>query len=402
MRARSQDAAGPWLALGAAFADQGAFLEAAVAFREALAHQPDSLRGLMGVGRTWMALGAPERAIQYLRDAVSYDPEHWAAHIELGRAFHCAGFAENGWQEFVWLYHRRFVKWREFEQPLWDGSSLEGRTLLLWSDPGLGDSLQFLRYLPLVKTLCSRLVFECDTRRLMPFAARMACIDELVLRGAPLPAFDVHVPLASVSRLLRDKAALCTGVPYLSVDEELVQIWRRRLQPNCDLLVGISWGGNRENIAANVRFMPLHAFGALAGLTHARFISLQMGPQSAELLAPPHGLRIECPQDERCSLMDTAALIQNLDLVVTVDTMIAHLTGSLAKPVWMLLPYAADWRWSTETKTSPLYPTMRLFRQSRSDGWHEVVLRIRHALEELIELQPGEPDSSTPPAPGNR
>jgi hypothetical protein len=167
-------------------------------------------------------------------------------------------------------------------------------------------------------------------------------------------------------------------------DPTLVDIWNSRLKGtesrSSRLTVGLCWGGNLKHIDGTFRFAPLTAFAPLAGLRGVRFVSLQMGAQASELLFPPIGLHIDHLLDHSCSIADTAALMENLDVIVTVDTMAAHLAGALGRPVWVLLPYVADWRWAENRGHSPLYPSMSLLRQRAPGNWHELLTRVHAGL----------------------
>jgi tetratricopeptide (TPR) repeat protein len=373
------------LALGAALFHEDRFDEAEVVFREVAERQPDSLRGLLGLARVLREQGQTREAIRVFEAVTALDPGYSNAHTELGRALQLDGEFERGWDEFSWFHDTPSVQVRNFEQPVWDGRSLNGRTILVWTDQALGDDIQLIRYAARIRQ-CSgaRLIVECQ-KRLGPLLERIAGVERVVVRGAPLPAFDAHVPLLLVPKALRARGdAIPSDVPYLSVDPDLVKKWRDDLKPDREPIIGISWGGNPTNVAAKVRFATLRNFAALREGRGVRFISLQMGPQAPEALAPPPGLRVELLQDDTHSMADTAALILNLDLIITVDTMIAHLSGALAKPVWVVLPHLADWRWLRETNQSRWYPTMRLFRQSRDGDWAGVFAHVRSALDEAV------------------
>jgi tetratricopeptide repeat protein len=383
-----------WLVLGAALARQDRYHEAAVVYREALARKPDALRAHVGLGRVLLETGEPELAIESFERALTLAPDFAFAHTQLGRAYHLVGELERSWQEFKWFYERPAIHARDFEQPLWDGSSLRHRTILIWTDEALGDSIQALRYVQRLKTPDTRIVLECNNPRLLPLVEQMAGVDQIVMRGAPLPPFDIHVPVFLIASLLPlSEVCLPTDVPYLSVGGGLVEKWRHRLLGDDGLdnrrviTVGLSWSGNPTNIAAHFRFTTLASFAPLANMRGVRFICLQMGPRAIETLAPPPGLAIEVPQHDSCSLADTAALMMNLDLVITVDTMVAHLAGALGRPVWVVLPHVADFRWLRGTDSSPWYPTMRLFRQARPGDWLELVGRARLALQEVVDAR---------------
>jgi hypothetical protein len=327
-------------------------------------------------------------AIRQFEVALTIDPQHTIAHMELGRAYCTVGDFQRGWEEFAWFCHPHDLKARYFEQPLWDGSPLDGRIILLWMGHALGENVQFVRYVSAVNALDATVIVECHPR-LVDLVQRMPGVAAAIMRGAPLPQFDVHAPFQWLPVLFeRRRQPPPTAAPYLSVDVGLVQHWRERLQPNGHLTVGLSWSGTLGHIAASQRFTSLRTFAPLSYLRDVRFVSLQMGPQALELLAPPTGLQVEYLQDDSCSVADTAALMESLDLIISVDTMVAHLAGALGRPVWTLLPHIADWRWMEGVDRSPWYPTMRLFRQPSPGDWTALIKTVRQALAEHTRATP--------------
>jgi tetratricopeptide (TPR) repeat protein len=379
------DAAGAWSALGAALAAERRFHEATVAFREALEREAGSLRSRLGLGRVLMEVGQPAEAKQLFEAVIALDPGQVAAHRHVSDAYQMTGDLVRGWEEAEWHRPPSLSEWRAFEQPTWDGSALDGRTILVWAGGALGDTIQFLRYVPLIKAHGGRLILECP-RLLLPLIERFPTADNVLVIGTPLPQFDVHERVTRLPLLFRTQASdVPDHVPYVFANDDLVEQWRKRLAPNENIVVGLSWGGNAASDTAAIRFAPLRAAASLARLRGVRFVSLQLGRQSAELLAPPLGLNVESLLDDSCSLADTAALIASLDVIVTVDTMIAHLAGALARPVWTVLPHVAGWRWLMNTDVSAWYPTMRLFRQENYGEWDEIFVRIGGAIEALAE-----------------
>jgi tetratricopeptide (TPR) repeat protein len=402
----TRDAANAWVALGAALQARDRFGEARAAYRQALKYKPDCLRATINLGRVHLSLGSAHDAVHWFERALAIDPEHTSAHTDLGKACHLTGESDRGWDEFAWFWSPQALKRRSFEQPLWDGATLGNKTMLVWAEQALGDTIQWLRYLPHIKRLnpSARLIVECQ-RNLVPLARHLDGVDRVMGEGSPPPHVDVHVPLSLVPTVCRSLRRETSRVPYLSVNQTLVDVWRQRLaradhartsSASTRLVVGLSWAGHPEGLAARQRFTTLAAFAPLASLTGARFVSLQIGRQAAQVLGPLHGLKVEQLQDGSHSTQDTAALMQSLDLIITVDTMIAHLAGALGRPVWVVLPHVADWRWSRDTDRSPLYPTMTLFRQTRRGDWQGVFSRVRAALERVRDgMQSLLPDAVT-------
>ena len=261
---------------------------------------------------------------------------------------------------------------------------VHGRTVLLHAEQGLGDTIQFIRYVPLVRELGGEIVVECQAA-LLPLLRAMPGIGQLIARGVGLPALDVHAPLLGLPGILRTTMGdIPASVPYLSADGDLVEQWRKDLAKECsphapreagrhaerdDYTVGIAWQGNPGFPRDRLRSIPLAFFGRLAKVRGVRLVSLQKGPGADELLALGGDMFIldlgDRLDEEAGSFMDTAAVMKNLDLVICSDSAVAHLAGALAVPVWVALPFVPDWRWLLEREDSPWYPTMRLFRQRR-------------------------------------
>jgi hypothetical protein len=377
-RGELEDAAAAWVTYAQALFEAGLLPDASLAFREALRRNPKSLKALYGLGRLGFARADYADAIRWFKAALAVNPAHTRSHISLGWAYQLTGNLEEGWPEISWEVPAQVVSNRDFEQPVWDGHSDRRQRILCWAEHGLGDAIHVLRYLPLLAHRGHFVIVECQ-RRLVPLVERMPGVHCVIPQGAPLPSFDVHAPLLLIPGLLGAGADVPRG-PYLHADATLTERWRSRLSPDGNLTVGLSWGGKTTSATASRRFVALSAFAPLAATPRVRFVSLQHGPQAAELSSPPAGLTVEVVQDETCSLDDAAALIVNLDLVVTVDTMVAHLAGALGKKVWTLLPFRADWRWQLDPHQTIWYPTMRLFRQEEEGDWEGTVRRVQAAL----------------------
>jgi tetratricopeptide (TPR) repeat protein len=380
---RRADAVDAWCVLGAALRAHGQLEEAAAAYQQALARKPSNLRALFGLGAIYVELARPLEAIKYLEAVLGSEPEHAAAHQLIGWAFAAIGDLQRNWDEIAWF--DAHGPWKRFEQPHWDGRPLHGKTILLWINAGLGDTIQHLRFVPQVKALAGHVVVECD-RVLVPIVQRMACVDDVVAKQTPLPNFDVHALFASLPRIFQvGLASVPNEVPYVTIESSHIEKWRARISQWPEMKVGLVWGSRSIGWDAGLKSLPLASFAPLAGVPSVRFVSLQLGPQAAELTAPPRGLAIERVLDDAATIVDTSAIIMSLDLVITIDTMIAHLAGALGRPVWTLLRYAADWRWLLDGETSPWYPTMRLFRQTRRGDWSGVLERVRAELTDQLD-----------------
>ncbi len=267
---------------------------------------------------------------------------------------------------------------RSFDKPRWNGSPLRGKTILVYAEHGLGDTIQFMRYLPLVQQLGGKVIFECQAA-LCALLGGIQSIDVLVPAGAPLPYFDMHVSLLSLpSFFLKPHALIPNETPYLAADPKRVEFWRRELQAVPGFKVGISWQGslNQKN---DCRSVQLAEFMPLGCRDDIRLISLQVGPGADQLRSWAGRypiVAIDNRLGEERDIQDTAAIIKNLDLVVTIDSAIAHLAGALGVPVWVALPLVPCWRWLIDRPDSPWYPSIRLFRQSKPGIWQDVFARI--------------------------
>jgi hypothetical protein len=272
------------------------------------------------------------------------------------------------------------VPWK---QPLWDGSSLEGRTILLQREQGLGDILQFIRYAPLVKARGGRVLFV-GPKRMLPILRGCAGIDEFCAEGDPLRPFDVYAPLMSLPGILGTELdSIPAEVPYLAADEALVAKWRQALDgEESALRIGINWQGNTDYSGDRYRSIPLAEFAPLAAVDGVRLFSLQCGAGVEQLAQAPFAARdLGSTLDEADrAFCETAAIVANLDLVITSDTALAHLAGALAARVWTAIPFAPDSRWMLERADSPWYPTMRLFRQQTRGDWAGVFRRMAEEL----------------------
>jgi tetratricopeptide (TPR) repeat protein len=378
--------------LGGALKDLGELEEAMACCRQALRLRPDYAEAHIILGSALQDRGELDEAMACFQQALRLKPDYPDAHLNRALTWLRRGDFERGWPEFEWRWKCKESLPPPFRQPLWDGSPLEGRSILLHPEQGLGDTLQFIRYAPLVQRRGGRVIVACQ-RPLVRLLASCPGIAELVAREDAPPGFEVHAPLLSLPRLLGTTLASIPGeVPYLRADETLVEHWRRELSPIRGLKVGIAWQGNPKYRGDRHRSLRLAQFAPLSRLAGVRLFSLQKCAGAEQLRAVAGrfdvtdlGGRLD---EQTGAFMDTAAVMKNLDLVITSDSALAHLAGALGVPVWVALPYASDWRWLLEREDSPWYPTMRLFRQSRWGDWDGVFDRIAAAVEGRLRQAP--------------
>jgi hypothetical protein len=333
-------------------------------------------------------LGKPDEALIHIRQALQLQPDLAMAHVNLAALLLLHGDLENGWPEYEWRWKTTEFVPRVFQQPQWDGSPLTGKTILVRAEQGFGDTFQFIRYTAILKKLGATVVFQAQ-RKLVQLLQRCSCADQLIAEGDALPPFDLHVPLLSIPGILNTSlSTIPVGASYLSADPVLVSQWRLRLETLPGFRIGINWHGRAGRGEYRRRDVPLDHFISLTSLPGLQWICLQK-----DLIAADLQLLVKCPQivipraDLEKSIgafVDTAAILTNLDLVITSDTAIAHLAGALGIPVWVALPYVPDWRWLLDRSDSPWYPTMRLFRQKQPGDWPGVFQEIRAALHERL------------------
>jgi tetratricopeptide (TPR) repeat protein len=358
--------------------------EAEACCREAIRLNPNLANAHHNLAIARSLHGALDEALAINAQALRLDPAHAGAHNCQALWSLQKGDFEEGWREYRWRWDIPNAAPRDFTQPVWDGSALAGRTVLLHAEQGLGDTLQFIRYAALVKERGGTVVVECQPA-LVALLRGCAGIDRLVARGTPLPPFDVHAPLLDLPRIFRTTLATVPArVPYLFADPGLIETWRRELAEGPALKVGIAWQGNPKFPGDCLRSIPLRHFAPLGRREGVRLFALQKGAGREQLdpvLADFHVTDLGARLDESSgAFMDTAAVMMTLDLVVTTDTAMAHLAGALGVPVWVALGVGADWRYLVDREDSPWYPTMRLFRQRRLFEWDELFEKIAAAL----------------------
>jgi tetratricopeptide (TPR) repeat protein len=368
--------------LGNALRDRGQLDEAIAAYRQAIALMPHYVEAYNNLGAALAGNGQFDEAIIAYRRAIQLKPDAADIHWDLAFLLLSMGRFAEGWEEFEWRLKDETKRLRrDFSAPQWNGEALAGKTLLLHAEGGFGDAFQFVRYVPLLRGRAAKMILECDSALVRLFSD-LPGIDEIIARGQALPAFDYHIPLQSLPRLFKtDLTNIPNAVPYLKVQPENQASWKARVKNDGRLKVGLVWAGSpRAKISDDLRTRGLDVFAPLGQMPNVRFFSLQKGPESN--LARPPGLEMTDFTRDLNDFADTAALIENLDLVISVDTSVAHLAGALAKPVWVLIPFSSDFRWLMDRTDSPWYPTMRLFRQKQRNDWQGVVAEMADALME--------------------
>lgn len=395
---RKPDFAGAYTNRGNALWRMGRYEEALESYRQALRLKPDDPQTHCEFGKALHEQRKITEAIASYDEALRLDPQHAEAH--LGRAFAWLrqGDFQRGWPEYEWRFKCEGFGFRYPNLPRWDGAPLEGRTLLVKCEQGLGDVVQFVRFIPVARARGGRVVLECPkalTRLLQSFAG----IDQLVSAGDPLPPCDVWIPLLSLPAVLGTRVeTIPAEVPYLAADPALVEHWRHVLAPLGGFKIGVAWRGNPDMRRDHERSFPLVELETIARLPEVRLISLQKKYGLEELSAVDRRFPVTDLgsgfDEAHGPFMDTAAVMQNLDLVISCDTVIGHLAGALGVPCWLALAHAYDFRWLDGRRETPWYPQHRLFPQPRFGDWPSVF----EAMEaELRSRLPGVPEKESTP-----
>ncbi|HEY2864907.1 MAG TPA: DUF5672 family protein [Casimicrobiaceae bacterium] len=355
--------------------------EAIAAFRRALALAPDHLQAMNNLGLALLSENRPDEAIAVLRPAVGQAPQSAEVHWNLALALLLRGDYEQGWHEYEWRRKLPGQASQFAAGPTWDGALRKGLRLLVYPEQGFGDAIQFARYLRPLVAAGVRPIVHCAAALARLLASGGESIT-VVPAGQPLPDYDAHAPLPSLAAAFTSSVdTIPRTVPYLRPPDEAMRRWQHRLLPYArSRKIGLAWAGRRRNRHERKRPISLSMLRSWAALPETTFFSLQKDDGATESLIWPGPAPLVDWSAELTDFAETAALLGGLDLVISVDSAVAHLAGALASPVWILLPYAADWRWLLDREDSPWYPTARLFRQQRPGDWSSVVTAVERAL----------------------
>lgn len=376
-----------WALLGEILAVRGRESESFAALRRAMDLQAES--GVDdGALRPWVSslwhFGRVDEVIDVCARNLGANPDP-AIHALYALALLTRGHNRRGWQqyEYRWLGNDLAPHRAYMEQPPWVGQPLQGKTILLRAEQGFGDAIQFARYAVPLKRMGATVVLSVF-EGLLPIAKAFVGPDRVVAKGEHFGAFDFHVPLMSLPRLLGQDLGERVPVPYVQADPQKREAWRARLERGDERIVGLVWAGNAKHVHDARRSLPVSEMARLCDAEGCRFISLQkdLRPGDLDSLGAAGGPENLGP--ELADFADTAALIAELDLVICVDTAVAHLAGALGKEVWVLLPKFGDFRWGEAGSRTAWYPTMRLFRQGEMGNWADVVSRVRDCVQQWV------------------
>lgn len=363
--------------LGAALVASGRREEAITHYQRALAIRPDYPDAEINLGKALRALNRHEEAIRHFARALAIRPGDVEAQRSEGMARLILGDFTTGWKKWRW------ARQRNIPQPLWLGNfPLSGRTILLHAEQGLGDTIQFARYIPLVAQQGAAIVLEVH-EQLAPLLAGLQGVSAVRVLGEALPAFDCYCPLLSLALAFGTTPETVPGdVPYLFPPADKIARWRSTIARDAGPRIGLTWSGNPAHLNDPHRSIPLPLLLPLLSDPAFHFVAVQKELRDADALALMRYDRVSLAGERLIDFSDTAALIATLDLVITVDTSVAHLAGALGRPVWILLPLSPDWRWLLDRADSPWYPSARLFRQPASGDWGSVVAQVQAALQQ--------------------
>jgi hypothetical protein len=353
--------------------------DALAAYDRAIALRPEYADAICNRGCALKYLGRYEEALTSFSRAIALDPDQADAHMNLATLSLLLGDYERGWREYEWRWIATRTPKRDFSRPLWDGSqSLVGKTLLVHTEQGFGDMIFSCRYIPMAAALGAEVVVEAP-KRMLPLLETLKGKYAFVATGEPLPPFDLHCPIMSLPRAFATRPdSIPAEVSYLTADAEKRSAILRRFPQGPR--IGLVWSGNREHIGDADRSITLSRLEPLLALPFAfHALQIEFRPEDTAALAAFPRLEQHC--HDQNDFADAAALVDAMDLVVSVDTAIAHVAGALGKPVWILLPSLPDWRWRQGRRDCPWYPTATLFRQPARGDWDSVVAEVCACLQ---------------------
>jgi tetratricopeptide (TPR) repeat protein len=417
---------------GIALQQLGQYEEAVASLDEAIALKPDYADAYNNRGNALREIGRVEEALASYERAIACRPNYFEAFSNRGNALADLGLSDSalasydrsieiccehadhrfnrsllllrlgrfgeGWREYEWRRKKKDWSEPQYGVPKWSGESLSGKHVVLHCEQGLGDSIQFARFAQTIVRRGARVTVAAPAN-LVALLERLEGDITIISDGAELQEVNLQLPLMSVPFVLGlEEGDIPADVPYLSADQARTELWASRL-PSDGFRVGIAWQGNPKPRIDKGRSIPLKAFAPLCRLPGVRLISLQKDAGMEQLSDLPAGMTVESLGADFDSgpdaFLDTAAVMMNLDLIITSDTAVAHLAGALGRPVWIALKRVPDWRWQLDREDSPWYPTARLFRQTRAGNWDEVFQRIANELARLSPEQPSRPTDAS-------
>lgn len=371
--------------LGSVLDSLGQYSEAITNYKQAIQLAPDGEKNYYNLAVSQEKTGEYEQAINNYLQAIRLKPDYADAHWNLSLLLLLNGEFKIGWKEYEWRFLADSAEKIISDKPRWEGGNPAGKTICIKHEQGFGDAIQFCRFLPMLQGKGTEVILECPAELKRLFESIQG-YDFLTEKNKPeklLPEFDFYLPLMSLPLIFGTTVdTIPASVPYIKADPMADEKWHKELGKRNGVKVGIVWEGNPQNKNNQRRFCPLSHFYDLAGKLNINFFSLQKGNASIQLKDLPSKERIIDLSGAINDFTDTAAIINNLDLLISVDTAVVHLAGALGRPVWTLLHFNPDWRWLLNRKDSPWYPTMELFRQPVPGDWDSVFEDIQIKLRE--------------------
>ena len=376
--------------LGKSCHDQNRYQDAILCYQKALQIAPGFYRAYNNMAKTYQDMRQVEKAAHLYRKALELKPDYAEARFNFATLHLLTGNFKEGWKGYEWRFNCR--DWKRtypyrYNTPRWNGESFVGRKLYVHSEQGIGDTLQFIRYLPLVKARGGTVIFETMTP-LLGILKNFPGIDQQVepaSNGQPAVACDLCIPLLSLPAIFNTTLkTIPAEIPYLFSDAAKTSEWQNRLAAK-GFKVGLVWAGKSSHDNDHARSCKLENFAPLANIPEVQLYGLQKGKAAGQAAKLADKMNLINLGEQFENFADTAGVIANLDLVISVDTAVAHLAGAMGKPVWVLLPFVPDWRWFFDRNDSPWYPTMRLFRQEKRGDWVAVMRRLTKEVQEVAE-----------------
>ena len=357
-------------------------------FNEAIKLKPDNVRAFSNRGLSHRRFGQFDLAEKDFAQALSIDPDHGSTLFNRAVLYLLTGDFERGWKEYEWRWTKSAKRIFRYGK-IWEGEPLSGKRIFIYGEQGLGDFIQFVRYLPQLQNMGARVILECG-KALGRLMISFKGYDRMEIKADDKEpqienSFDYHLPIMSLPRMFNSTLdTIPAKVPYLFADTDLKRIWQSRIENKDALGVGVVWAGNPSHKGDRRRSVSLSQFSPLKELNGVHLYSLQKEAHELWTDQNPDNFFTRNFGPQLSDFADTAAIISNLDLVISVDTSVAHLAGALGKETWILLPFSPDWRWLIHREDSPWYPTMRLFRQPAPGDWDAVFESVTTALEQKI------------------
>ena len=360
--------------------------DAVKSYKDAIAIRPNLAEAHANLGLTYRDLAMFKEARTHYQNALKINPNLAETHYNLGMLQLSLGNFHDGWQHYQWRWHSkpRNCHPHAMKKPMWDGNKYSGKVIYIYAEQGLGDTIQFVRYLPLLKSMGYKTLLQIP-QPLMKLFQNCGIADDFILPGEVPPHFDYHASLLDIPSILDTTlGTIPDQTPYLHCDSRLNSEWAERISSNHTLKVGIAWAGNPKQTNDRYRSVEPKLFQRITEIPEVSAYSLQLQKEGEALATFSESITDLAPNLKDFS--DTASAINHLDLVISVDTSVAHLAGSLSCPVWVPLHSIAHWIYPQDREDCPWYPTMRLFRQETYGDWDQVFAKMHTALLDQIDL----------------